>query len=760
MSDAAPARRSNRLARERSPYLRQHADNPVDWFPWGEEAFAKARAEQKPIFLSIGYSTCHWCHVMAHESFENGAIAAQLNSDFVPVKVDREERPDVDRVYMTYVQAATGHGGWPMSVWLTPGLEPFYGGTYFPPEDRWGRPGFATLLGVLAQAWANDRDKLEAEGVRVVEALRTYGRRAESAGDSQESVQNLADAAGGAIARCVHQLAESFDAERGGFGGAPKFPRAAVFNFLFRVAIRGVASATGAEAAQMATLTLRKMAEGGIHDHVGGGFHRYSVDAEWFVPHFEKMLYDQAQLAISYLEAAQATGDERYAAVARGIFEYVRRDLTDPAGGFYSAEDADSPLPAENPGESREAKIEGQPAEGAFYVWTRKEIARELGDNAELFCAHFGVVEGGNVPAESDPHGELRGKNHLRQRQPLAATAQQFGLELADADHRLSASLDRLQQVRSGRPRPHLDDKILAAWNGLMISALAKGHKVLEGANRRRWDDPTESSAVSGYRSVAVRAAEFIRRELYDEDTGLLYRSYRQGRNNVGGFAEDYAYLVQGLLDLYEASFEFRWLQWAEQLQARMDELFWDADAGGYFNSRADDPWIIARLKEDYDGAEPAPGSVAALNLLRLDAMLGGAGAGGMGFRDRAVRCIEAFRGQWMNAPQTLPQMLGALELAGDPPRTVVLAGDPRADDFRALVAVVHERLGPRRALLAADGGEGQAWLAARRPYLAEMAPIGGRAAAYVCENFACRQPVTEPAALRELLSVEAGQRS
>ena len=760
MSAAAPVRRTNRLAREKSPYLRQHADNPVDWFPWGEEAFAKARAEQKPIFLSIGYSTCHWCHVMAHESFENPAIAAQLNSDFVPVKVDREERPDVDRVYMTYVQAATGHGGWPLSVWLTPGLEPFFGGTYFPPEDRWGRPGFATLLGVLAQAWANDRDKLEAEGARVVEALRTYGRRAESAADRQEQGADLTAAAAGAIARCVQQLAESFDAERGGFGGAPKFPRAAAFHFLFRVAVRGVPSATAVEAAQMATLTLRKMAEGGIHDHVGGGFHRYSVDAEWFVPHFEKMLYDQAQLAISYLEAAQATGDERFAAVARSIFDYVRRDLTDPAGGFYSAEDADSPLPTENQGEGRGSKVEGRPAEGAFYVWTKEEIARELGDDAELFCAHFDVVEGGNVSADSDPHGELRGKNHLRQRQPLAATAQQFGLKLADADHRLSASLDRLQQVRSGRPRPHLDDKILAAWNGLMISALAKGHQVLQGADRHPRDDHANSGAVPGHKAVAVRAAEFIRRELYEEDTGLLYRSYRQGRSDVGGFAEDYAYLVQGLLDLYEASFEFRWLQWAEQLQARMDELFWDGDAGGYFNSRADDRSIIARLKEDYDGAEPAPGSVAALNLLRLDAMLGGAGAGGMGFRDRAVRCIEAFRGQWMNAPQTLPQMLGALTLAGEPPRTVVLAGDPRADDFQALAAVVHKRLGPRRALLAADGGEGQAWLAARRPYLAEMAPIGGRAAAYVCEDFACRQPVTEPAALRELLSAEAGQRS
>jgi uncharacterized protein YyaL (SSP411 family) len=773
MSDAAPARRTNRLAREKSPYLRQHAHNPVDWFPWGEEAFAKARAEQKPIFLSIGYSTCHWCHVMAHESFENGAIAAQLNSDFVPVKVDREERPDVDRVYMTYVQATTGHGGWPMSVWLTPGLSPFFGGTYFPPEDRWGRPGFATLLGVLAQAWSNDRDKLEAEGARVVEVLRSYGQRAEAAGERKEPEADLAVAADGAIGQCIQQLAESFDAERGGFGGAPKFPRAAVFNFLFRVAaVHGVASATGAEAVQMATLTLRKMAEGGIHDHVGGGFHRYSVDPEWFVPHFEKMLYDQAQLAISYLEATQATGDKRYAEVARGIFDYVRRDLTDPAGGFYSAEDADSEIPERGDRKPESERQHGQQAEGAFYVWKKEEIARVLGDDAELFYAHYGVADDGNVPGDRDPHGELRGKNHLRQREPVAATARQFGLDLADADDRLSACLVRLQQVRARRPRPHLDDKILAAWNGLMISALTKGHQVLGcrsllahstgsglRACRGAGDGPgagSIESRASTLLQAAVRAAEFLRRELYDGGTGVLYRSYRDGRSDVKGFAEDYAFLVQGLLDLYEASFELRWLQWAEQLQARMDALFWDADAGGYFNSRADDPSIIARLKEDYDGAEPAPGSVAALNLLRLDAILGSAEAGVMNYRERAVRCIEAFRGQWMNAPQTLPLMLCAIEPAEEPPRTVVLAGVPGADDFRALVAVLHERLGLRRALLAADGGEGQAWLAARRPYLAEMAPLGGCAAAYVCENFTCRQPVTEPAALRELLGAGA----
>jgi hypothetical protein len=763
MSAVASSRFTNRLACEKSPYLRQHAHNPVDWQPWGDEAFAKARAEQKPIFLSIGYSTCHWCHVMAHEAFEDEAIARQLNRDFVPVKVDREERPDVDRIYMTYVQAATGQGGWPLSVWLTPDLKPFFGGTYFPPEDRWGRPGFATLLGVLAQAWAQEREKLIAEGERVTEALRQYaaGQNPKSQtpnstepGDigsilREPKTQNpklktgdgaLAGAAGEAFGRCFQQLQESFDAGQGGFGGAPKFPRAAVFNFLFRVAaIQGVASAAGAAAARMAALTLRKMAEGGLHDHVGGGFHRYSVDEEWFVPHFEKMLYDQAQLAISYLEARQATGDERYAWVARGIFDYVLRDLASPAGGFFSAEDADSRIPESGDRKPGSGEHPGRQAEGAFYVWTKEELGRVLGGDAELFCAHFGVTAGGNVPEERDPHGEFRGKNILRQRQPLAKTAQQSGLDPPAAGDRLLACLTRLRAVRARRPRPQLDDKILTAGNGLMISALARGHQVL---------------GERSHLEHAVRAAEFLRRELYDGQTGVLYRSHREGRSDIPGFAEDYAYLVQGLLDLYEASFDLRWLQWADRLQSKMDDLFWDAAAGGYFNSRADDPAIIARMKEDYDGAEPAPGSVAAMNLLRLEAMIGGGNPNSheSGHRMRALKTIEALRGQWERAPQALPQLLCALELARQPPRTVVLAGDPQADDFRALMAMLHERLGPRRALLAADGGEGQRWLAGRVPYVAEMKPRDGRATAYVCEDFTCRQPVTEPGELRRLL--------
>jgi uncharacterized protein YyaL (SSP411 family) len=807
MPDIAPIRRANRLAREKSPYLRQHAYNPVDWFSWGEEAFAKARAEEKPIFLSIGYSTCHWCHVMAHESFENEVIAQALNRDFVPVKVDREERPDVDRIYMTYVQAATGKGGWPMSVWLTPELKPFFGGTYFPPEDRWGRPGFAAILAALGQAWANEREQLLAEGDRVTEMLQQYSGKQDPRLRIPNPKKPSGSMDGDACEKCFRQLAGSFDATWGGFGGAPKFPRAAVFNFLFREAVgfgrRGDAgdasdraraggaggTLSGAEAAgsalQMAVHTLRQMAAGGIHDHVGGGFHRYSVDEEWFVPHFEKMLYDQAQLAVSYLEARQATGDERYAWVARDIFDYVLRDLAHPAGGFYSAEDADSEIPESGYGKPEghsaengsEASVGGQAdagssvrfpvvgirdrqhAEGAFYVWTKKEIVQALDDgaampsspadaprasrlqvDADFFCANFDVKFAGNVSGAGDPHGEFRGRNILRQRRPLPDTAQQFGLDLAAASDRIQAGLLRLRETRSLRPRPQLDDKIITAWNGLMISALAKGYQVLrDGA----------------YLEAAVRAVEFIQRELYDEPAGVLYRSYCNGRGNVPGFAEDYAYLVQGLLDLYEAAFDIRRLQWAGQLQAVMDEQFWDAEHGGYCNSRAEDRSIIARLKENYDGAEPAPSSVAALNLLRLEVMIGndaGPDRHGLSKAGRALQCVEAFRGQWTAAPHSLPQMLCALACIQSPPRTIVIAGDPGAGDFRALATVTHERLGPRHVVLAADQAEGQAWLASRRPYLAEMKPIGGRAAAYVCENFTCQQPVTDPAALRWML--------
>jgi uncharacterized protein YyaL (SSP411 family) len=732
----------NRLAAEKSPYLRQHADNPVDWHPWGDEALAKARVEQKPIFLSIGYSTCHWCHVMAHESFENRQIAEILNRDFVPIKVDREERPDLDRVYMTYVQQTTGHGGWPMSVWLTPDGKPFYGGTYFPPDDRHGRPGFVAVLNAIARHWQEDRAKIETGAQEVVESLRRYGAHGvpgDVAGEGSPTAP-LHEAAGDAFEKCYQYFYEAHDKQWGGFGGAPKFPRASVIDFLFRIAaLQGAESELGAPALKMAAHTLQKMAEGGLHDHIGGGFHRYSVDEQWFVPHFEKMLYDQALIALNYLEAKQATGREVFAWLARDIFDYVRRDLTSPQGGFYSAEDADSVAPEGPAAGDDRAKNEKKSshAEGAFYVWAKDEIDAALASDAPFFCAHFGIRPDGNVV--NDPQGEFTGKNVVMQRQSLVVTARDFGLEVEPASEKLLGCLQKLKLRRDARPRPHLDDKVITAWNGLMISALAKEYQIL-------------ADEGLGCLTTATRAAEFIERELYDASSGVLYRSWREGRSKIVGFAEDYAYLIQGLLDLYEAGFEIRWLQWAVKLQATMDGLFWDADHGGYFNSRADDLTVIARLKEDYDGAEPAPNSVAVMNLMRLDWMLGVADA-----REKALRTIEMLKSQWSRAPHALPQLLCAFELALTEPRTVVLAGNPQSPEFRSLTAVLHERLGLRRAILAVDdtprGAAARQWLGKHRAYLADFKSVDGKPAAYVCENFTCQRPVCSAAELRAALN-------
>jgi hypothetical protein len=712
----------NRLAAEKSPYLRQHAGNPVDWYPWGDEAFAKARAEQKPVFLSIGYSTCHWCHVMAHESFEDPEVARLLNEHFVPVKLDREERPDVDRVYMAYVQAVTGSGGWPLSAWLTPDLKPIFGGTYFPPEDRHGRAGFKSILRAVAAEWAKNRDRLLAEAEQTLEGLRRYAREGAAHAEPRPDSGPWSAAADGAWERAFNQFNEAFDPAHGGFGGAPKFPRPAALAFLLRVAARPAADRTDAEAAAKITaFTLQKMAEGGIHDHVGGGFHRYSVDDEWFVPHFEKMLYDQAQLALACLDTRQQTGREVFGWLARDILDYVRRELTDPAGGFYSAEDADS--------EVRFGSFEH--AEGAYYVWTYDQLEIELGADVELFAAHFGVKRGGNV--EADPHGEFRGRNILRQRQSLAVTARQAGLAIEAANEQLLAGLGKLQQARIKRPSPHRDDKVITAWNGLMISACARAAQVLGDA----------SALAAG-----TRAAEFLRRELWDEATGTLYRSWREGRGASPGFAEDHACLIAGLLDLYEAGFALRWLQWAAQLQARMDADFWDEERGGYFNSRAGDPAVLVRLKDDYDGAEPAPNSLALANLVRLDWMLGLPGA-----RAKAEHTAEALQPQWAAMPQAMPAFLCGLEWLQQAPATVVLAGDPAAPDFQALAAVLHERPGRRRAVLALAAGPGRDWLARHRPYLAAMGPQEGRATAYVCADYSCQPPARTPDELRRQLA-------
>jgi len=734
--------RANRLANEKSPYLLQHADNPVEWFPWGEEAFEKARRENKPIFLSIGYSTCHWCHVMAHESFEDAATAEIMNREFVNIKVDREERPDVDRVYMTFVQATTGGGGWPMSVWLTPQLEPFVGGTYFPPEDRFGHPAFKRVLQRIAEAWKIDRAKISSQGANIVDALREAAKDQTSAGKIDAVILESA----------YQQFARTFDAHEGGFGGAPKFPRPVTLNFLTRFHARNPDSDSGQHALEMVLLTLRKMAAGGIHDHIGGGFHRYSVDAYWHVPHFEKMLYDQAQLASAYLDAFQITGEAEFAATARDILDYVRRDMTSPEGGFYSAEDADSSVAvaAVYTGRKSEAgahrALQQKNAEGAFYVWTKQEIDEALGKDAPIFSFHYGVEENGNAPAGADPHGEFVGKNILIERHSLAETARFRGtgvppvgpqgvspVEEDSIEQLLAESRRKLFSIRDKRPRPHLDDKIIAAWNGLMISAFARTAQVLNDAS---------------YLETATRAVNFIRTNLYDESRKILFRSYRGGRGEVEGFADDYAFVIQGLLDLYEASFDPGWLKFALELQGQMDALFWDNESGGYFTVTGHDSNILLRLKEDNDSAEPAASSVTALNLARLAAIRNDGELLG-----RAKKTVNAFARQLAHFPSALPQMLVAFDFLEGSPRQLVIAGDSDSAETKALLAEVHRHFLPNKVLLLADRAEGQRYLGEKNEAVRAMSMVGGKPAAYVCENFACKAPIADAKELRKVLA-------
>jgi uncharacterized protein YyaL (SSP411 family) len=673
---------TNRLAHEKSPYLLQHAHNPVDWYPWGDEAFEKAAREDKAVFLSIGYSTCHWCHVMERESFENDDIAQVLNENFVSIKVDREERPDVDRIYMLFVQTATGSGGWPMSVFLTPDRKPFYGGTYFPPDNRWGRPGFGTILVNLARAWKEDRARIEESGAQVVRQLSEHAKVSPGSGAAGRE----------ALESGFFAFRRMFDAAHGGFGGAPKFPRPSVHNFLLRYS-----AATGnAEALEMVLTTLREMAKGGMNDQLSGGFHRYSVDDRWFVPHFEKMLYDQAQLAVSYVEAFQISRDGQYAAAARDIFSYVARDLTHPDGGFYSAEDADS---ADESGEKRE---------GAFYVWSAEEIDALLAPgDARMFRYRFGVEERGNV--EEDPHGEFRGRNILYQAHTLEETALNANTRVDEARAILKSASAKLLEVRGARPRPHLDDKILAAWNGLMISAFARGAQAL--------DEPRYADAARG-------AANFVRRQMWDESRGVLLRRYRED-SGIDGFLDDYAFLCLAMLDLYETDFEARDLEFAVTLAEKAMELFEDRENGGFFSTAEGGRDLVLRLKDDYDGAEPSGNSAMALALLRLGRM-----TDRQDFLRSAQRTLDVFGGKLRSGGAGLPLMLAALDLALGKPTEIVLAG-PRGDGLKAMLGVIRRRFLPGAVILRAED--------IARP----MPAVGGEATAYVCENYACKLPAT-----------------
>ncbi len=697
----------NRLAHEKSPYLLQHAHNPVDWHAWGEEAFEKAGREDKPIFLSIGYSTCHWCHVMERESFESEEIAEVLNRLFVPVKVDREERPDVDRIYMMFVQATTGGGGWPMSVWLTPQRQPFFGGTYFPPDDRHGRPGFRAILEHIAEAWLSDRARILRSGVEILAQLER------AAGAS--AVHRLDDSILNSGFQVFRRM---FDTRLGGFGQAPKFPRPVVHNFLLRYW-----SKTGnREALDMVLTTLGEMARGGMHDQVGGGFHRYSVDERWFVPHFEKMLYDQAQLAISYLEAFQITGDPLYAGVARDILDYVLRDMTDPEGGFYSAEDADSVIDPAHPRHK---------GEGAFYVWTRAELDQVLGSPlADWFSCRFGVEPDGNV--SQDPHEEFTGRNILYQARTLEETAARFGVPVEDVRTGLAAARTKLFAARAGRVRPHRDDKILTGWNGLMISAFALGARAL-GEQR--------------YLDAARRAADFVLSHLCANGSEQLLRRYREGEAAIEGFLDDYAFFSQGLLDLYEAGFDFRCLESSLGLAGKMRDLFEDLDHGAFFSTAAGDASLLIRIKEDYDGAEPSGNSIAVLTLARLAEM-----TGDDAMRDSVRKALEAFSSRLISMPAGVPQMLAAYLFATSKPKQILLAGARDADGLRAFQAALGRSFVPHRVVLLLEAGAARARIGAWIPSSASMNTLDGKPTAYVCENYACQLPVTEVAPFVELL--------
>ncbi len=635
------------------------------------------------------------------------------------IKVDREERPDVDRVYMSFVQSTTGSGGWPMTVFLTPELKPFFGGTYFPPSSRWGRPGFSDVLGQLAGVWKNDRPRVEQAAAELLERLKMVtGVGAHGRGETTVAGRDALDVA-------VDSYEKAFDQRHGGFGDAPKFPRPAELVFLLReYARRTAAGDLGQAPLRMVTDTLRAMAMGGMRDHIGGGFHRYSVDAEWRVPHFEKMLYDQAQLTLAYLEAAQATGDDFYATVAEDTLAYVMRDLTGPDGAFYSAEDADS-LPPDGAGDPSAHK-----AEGAFYIWTDREIEAVTGDDAAIVRRRFGIEPDGNAP--QDPQGEFAGRNLLYIAQPIDDVAARTGQTPEATIEALGRARTKLFAVREHRPRPHLDDKVLTAWNGLMIAAFARAARVLAG-----------STTAPRYLDAGRRAAGFIRQTLWSATEQRLLRRYRDGDAAIDAYAEDYAYLIFGLLELFQADGDPAWLEWATTLQAAQDRLFWDEADAGWFSTTGNDPSVLLRLKEDYDGAEPAAGSVSVLNLLLLESLVGG-GA----WITKAERTLARFGPRIGAAARVVPMMLAGLSAWHADHTQVVIVGPAGRDDTLALQREVGRRYRPFAAVVPVSPGSAQTALSDVMPFVGPMQMREARATAYVCRAFTCREPVTDTDAL------------
>ncbi len=679
---------ANRLANETSPYLLQHKDNPVDWYPWGEEALKKARDEDKPVLLSVGYSACHWCHVMERESFEDEETARMMNEHFVSIKVDREERPDIDSIYMSAVQALTKHGGWPMTVFMTPDGAPFYGGTYFPPVPAHGMPSFQQLLLTLADAYENRRDEV----LQSAESVRDYLKAATSAAIPQSTLgPELLDAA-------AKSLMSQIDRRFGGFGGAPKFPQTMNLEVLLRHYHR-----TGDRAALSGVEdTLRKMATGGIYDQLGGGFARYSVDERWLVPHFEKMLYDNALLARIYLETYQATGDEFYKRIAEETLDYVIRDMTSPEGGFYSAEDADS---------------EG--VEGKFYVWTPAEIeaALEL-EEAEIARRYWDVTEAGN----------FEGKNILNVPRPPEAVADEFGVSPDELWRRIESIRDKLLAVREERVRPGRDEKVLGAWNGLMLRSFALAARVL---NR------------NDYRKVAEKNAGFLLEKLRSD--GRLRRSYKDGRARFNGYLEDYAMVADGLVALYEAGFEPRWLEEADSLCAAISELFWDESRSSFYDTPVDHEELVTRPRDVYDNAAPSGTSVAAEVLLKLALFLDR-----YDYRQRAESVLEDLSGGMEQLPGAFGRLLAALDFHLSRPREIAIVGEPGEADTRSLIETIYARYLPNKVVAGREPEDDGA--AAFIPLLSDRPMRDGKATAYVCEGYACQSPTTDPKELSRQL--------
>jgi hypothetical protein len=668
----------NRLANEASPYLRQHATNPVDWFPWGDEAFELARAKDRPIFLSVGYAACHWCHVMERESFEDAEIARLLNERFVSIKVDREERPDVDGVYMDAVQALTGQGGWPMSVWLSPDGEPFYAGTYFPDEPRHGMPSFRQVLEGLAEAWATRRDQIDVQAARVTEAIGAVARLTGSREPLTDEIEHVAFAA----------LRRAFDERWGGFGGAPKFPQPMVLEFMLRMALRGTP-----DAFPIVELTLERMAEGGMHDQVGGGFSRYSTDERWHVPHFEKMLYDNAQLAAVYTHAWLATRAERYRTVARSTLDYLLRELRQPGGGFSSSQDADS---------------EGE--EGRFFTWTWDELTSVV---SEPVAAAFGAT----------PSGNWEGTNVLWFPRSIEAVATEHRIDpdqlAAEVEDARALVFDR----RERRRRPAIDDKVVTAWNALAIVAFAHAGRAFE-----------EPSYIEAADSCGAFVWERLRRA-----DGRLLRSWRDDIQGPEAFADDHALLAHAFLALYETTGELEWFVRARALADALVELFGDVDRGGFFQSGNDAPQLVVRPKDLYDNASPSGNSAAADVLQRL-ALL----TGDVDLERAGVSALRLVREPMMRAPTGFGHALCALDLYVGPTREVAIVGDPAGSDTRALMAAIaRDRFSPNVVIATSPPGDEEA---PRTVALLEGRPqLDGRATAYVCERFSCRLPVSTP---------------